>query len=270
MSRSGSRSAVLRFSILASALAGCTSLSDPTPQLEWIRAPSIGFGFTLEVTEPDRDRIEFFLDSGIQGRGEVQEFFARSFLLDYVIRLFPDRASLSAYWRDIWRAQGLDGCSIAAARQREVTFLSPGAWKTDGCGQNPNQAGHVRAILTHELVHVLHEQWNPGLGRVAEIMPWFVEGLAVYASGQLRNEYASAAREVVTAGNSPMHLADIWTSGSRYGLAGSVVAYLDQLIGRPALANLLTARNNAEVLAAVGLSEQDFLAGWRAAVLAGQ
>jgi len=32
----------------------------------------------------------------------------------------------------------------------------------------------------------------------------------------------------------------------------------------------LTARNNAEVLAAVGLSEQDFLAGWRAAVLAGQ
>jgi hypothetical protein len=267
MSRPGSRSTILRLSILASALAGCTSLSDPTQQLEWIRAPANGF--TLEVTELDRERIEFFLDSGTQGRSEVQEFFGLSFLLDYVIRLFPNRASLSAYWQDIWRAQGLDGCSIAAARQREVTFLSPGSWKADGCGQNPAQSGHVQAILTHELVHVLHEQWNPALGRVAEVMPWFVEGLAVFASGQLRFEYQTAVRELVASGQSPTTLADIWASGSRYGLAGSVVAYIDQLIGRAALTNLLSATTNSQVLAAVGLSEPDLLAGWRAAVLAG-
>jgi hypothetical protein len=249
---------------------GCAPVADPTPAIEWITTAADGF--SLAVTELDRPRIEFFLESGAQGRTEVQAFFARSYQLSYTIRLFPDRASLTTWWTEVWRASGLDqGCyTIAAARKLEVTMLSPGAGRMDGCGPDGNQEGRVRAVLTHELVHVLHDQLNPALGRVNQAMPWFVEGLAVLASGQLYNDYASAVRTLVASGNAPTRLAAIWTSSSRYGIAGSVVDYLDHRIGRAALAGLLTATTEAEVLAAAGLSESDLLAGWRAAVLAGQ
>jgi hypothetical protein len=257
---------LLLLSLLLSGPAGCTTGIDPTHPLEWITTSAEGF--TLALTQPDLSLNEFFLDGGTQGRSVVQEFFARSFRLNYVVRVFPDRASLSAYWRDVWRASGLDeGCfTIAAARQEEVTFLSPGAWEKDACGQDPNQSGHVRTVLTHELVHVLHHQYMPTLGQVAQTMPWFVEGLAVFASGQLRLEYASHVHELVASGYAPTRLADIWTSTWRYELAGSLVAYIDQLIGRQALAGLLTATTEAEVLAATGLAESDLLASWRANV----
>lgn len=249
---------------------GCAPVADPTPGIEWITTAADGFSLT--VTEVDRPRIEFFVESGTQGRVEVQQFFSRSYRQNYTVRLFPDRASLTTWWTEVWKASGLDqGCfTIAAARKLEVTLLSPGAWRIGGCGPDGSQAGRVRSVLTHELVHVLHDQLNPALGRVNHAMPWFVEGLAVLASGQLYNDYATVVRTLVSSGNAPTRLADIWTSSSPYGFAGSVVEYLDHRIGRAALAGLLTATTEAEVLAAAGLSEQDLLSGWRAAVLAGQ
>jgi len=244
---------------------GCSGLADPG-SLEWITVEEDGFA--VSVTELDRGLIAVVSQWTATGRSEVQAFFGRPYLLEYTVRVFPDRASLTAYWADVWRAAGLDqGCAtVAAARRQEVTLLSPAAW-AEGCGKAP-EAGRVSAVLTHELVHVLHEQWNPNLGQVAYAMPWFVEGLAVYVSGQLRREYESAVRELVVSGYAPTRLADLWEGTLRYGVAGSVVQHIDRMIGRSALASLLEAAVEAEVVAATGQGEAELLAGWRASVLA--
>src|SRR5206468_2312814 len=99
-------------------------------------------------------------------------------------------------------------------------------------------------------------------------MPWFVEGLAVFASGQLGREYQAQIRELVVTGYAPARLAEIWQGAWRYGVAGSLVAYIDRLAGRERLASLLTATSEGQVLAAAGVGEAELLAGWRASVLA--
>ena len=223
----------------------------------------------MAVADPDQGLIPFFVSRGAAGRTEIQTFFGRSFLRPFTIWVFPTRAALAAHWREVWRAPELDeGCwAIAAARETEVTLLSPSAWAVDACGHDRTDTVHVRLILTHELVHVLHAQRNPSLGRAAHAMPWFVEGLAVLVSGQLSREYERQVRQLVASGYAPTRLAQIWEDTFRYGLAGSVVGYLESLAGRPALAELLTATGEAEVLGKGGMGEGELLAGWRASLL---
>jgi hypothetical protein len=261
--RSAALSVALSGALLGSL--GCSDLAGPG-SLEWITVEEDGFA--LAVTELDRGLIPVVSQWTSTGRSEVQAFFGRPYLSPYTVRVFPDRASLAGYWRDVWRAPGLDqGCAtVAAARRHEVTLLSPAAW-AEGCGKAP-ETGRVRAVLTHELVHVLHEQSNPDLGQIAYAMPWFVEGLAVYVSGQLRREYENAVRDLVASGYAPTRLAEIWEETLRYGIAGSVVQHIDRMIGRSALASLLEAAVEADVVAATGQGEAELLAGWRASVLA--
>jgi hypothetical protein len=229
-------------------------------------------GFSLALTDPDSTLVPFLLEAASSGRAEVQAFFERGLATSYLIRVFPDRASLTAHWRDVWRAPGLgEECwAIAAARRDEVALLSPRSWRDDACGHDPADRRHLRLVLVHELVHVLHHQLNPRLGQVANAMPWFVEGLAVHASGQLAVEYGARVREALASGYAPTRLGQLWEHPLRYGLSGSVVAHLDSIAGRPSLASLLAATTDAQVLAATGLTERDFLAGWRAVALAGR
>jgi hypothetical protein len=145
-----------------------------------------------------------------------------------------------------------------------VTLLSPSAWTSSGCALG--DSGVVRRALTHELIHVLHEHWNPKLGEMAAAIPWFVEGLAVHGSGQLPSDYAVRVFTIVLAGQAPTSLAAIWHGPLRYGVAGSMVKHLDDLVGRAVLRDLLTATDSGEILAAVGLDEADLMAGWRASV----
>ncbi len=250
-------------------MSGCSLPPEPSRSVEWVTTQADGFA--LAVAERDTAMISLLLGMGDNGRNEVQAFFARQFLIGYVIRVFPDRVSLAAYWREVWRAPDLDeGCwTVAAARGQEVTLLSPAAWKTDGCGHDPADLEHLYLILTHELVHVLHAQLNSRLGQVANSMPWFVEGLAVFASGQLRREYDVPVRQVVASGYAPTRLAEIWDALWRYGVAGSVVEHIDRLVSREGLAALLIATAEAEVLQSTSMGEAELLAGWRARLRAG-
>jgi hypothetical protein len=86
--------------------------------------------------------------------------------------------------------------------------------------------------------------------------------LATFVSGQYERFHVDRAREAIEAGAAPERLADAWTGSYRYGVSGSLVAYLESRVGRSRIRGLLEARGLDEVLAAVGMTEPELLAAW--------
>jgi hypothetical protein len=97
---------------------------------------------------------------------------------------------------------------------------------------------------------------------------WLVEGLATYASGQLDRIHAKAARSAIDAGVEPSDLAKAWSGKYRYGIAGSLVKYVDKTYGRAMLVALLSAVSQEEILRRLGVGEEELLKSWRRWVLA--
>jgi hypothetical protein len=94
---------------------------------------------------------------------------------------------------------------------------------------------------------------------------WFVEGVAVLASGQLDVEHRDDARQAIAAGRAPTRLADAWSGRWRYGVSGSLTEYVDRTSGRRAIIAMLTDTTNAGVLGRLGVAEAELLNRWRAA-----
>lgn len=228
-----------------------------------------GEGFTLEVTDADQDRAAELAKVLAGGRGEVEAFFGRPFPRSVAVKLFPDRALLTAFWREEWKAPDFkpECWMVATGTARNLTVLSPRVWKKEACDHDPGDAVAVSRLLTHELVHVFHGQSSPspdfdGL----EGIDWFVEGLATYASGQLDAQRLSRARDAVAAGKGPARLADVWKGPNRYGFAGSLIAYVDGRWGRKTLVEMLRGTAQAGLLATLGVDEGQLLEGWRASL----
>jgi hypothetical protein len=95
-----------------------------------------------------------------------------------------------------------------------------------------------------------------------EGLDWLAEGFATYASGQLTESRLADVRKLVEENKAPTTLDDFWTGKYRYGLAGSVVRFIDNKFGRTALLNVLAFRKKSEVLEALQTSEQELIAGW--------
>jgi hypothetical protein len=148
-----------------------------------------------------------------------------------------------------------------------MQVLSPRVWESAACEHDPADARHVAELLAHELVHVYHGQRNPSPDFVDVAgIDWFVEGLATFASGQLAHEHAGAARAALASGQGPRALAQAWSGRYRYGVAGSLVSFVDGELGRARLVELLGTTSAEELLGAIGMDEQELLEGWRASV----
>ena len=158
---------------------------------------------------------------------------------------------------------------VGGAENEGVVLVSPRLWTPD-CDHDPADSQHVRDLVVHELVHVFHMQHNPSSEfEGADEIGWFVEGLATYASGQFEHGHADRALEAVESGAVPERLAEAWSGPYRYGVSGSLVAYVDDRIGRAGLAELLGATTQAEILDRLGMTEPELLAAWAAWVRAG-
>jgi hypothetical protein len=157
---------------------------------------------------------------------------------------------------------------VASGVAARLELLSPRVWRTEACEHDPDDARHVRELVAHELVHVYHGQHNPSPD-FAEVtgIDWFVEGLATHASGQLASGELASAREALENGAGPGALADAWKGKYRYGVSGSLVAFVEHELGREALVGLLDATTGEELLARIGRSEAELLDGWRTWVL---
>ncbi len=199
-----------------------------------------------------------------ESEARIAAFFRAPFRDSVALQVVPDRKAFDAALKAMWGMPSTECWMVAAAGARRLVVLDPGVWAGQACEHDASDPDHVRGIIAHELVHAYQGQYNPSDDFAGmDDMGWFVEGLAVLASEQLRLSHAGDAEAAIAAGAAPTRLADGWSGRYRYGVAGSMVAYIDRRWGRGAIVRLLGATTNDQALAILGTSEADFLAGWR-------
>jgi hypothetical protein len=229
-------------------------------------------GVTVEYQAQDRTQAERLLPLLLKGRKTVPDFFHRPFPHAFAIRIYPDRDTLTAYWRDAWHIPDFQPelWMVASGTANMLTILSPAVWKTQAAEHDPSALLDVERLLTHEMVHVFHGQNNPhpDLDGMDDL-GWFVEGLAVYVSGQLQEGHMASAQEAIAKGKEPKHLADAWSGRYRYGVSGSILDYIVTTYGRKILDKMLTGATQQDLLQPLGVTEKELLERWRAFVSAG-
>lgn len=226
-------------------------------------------GFTLVYAAADSawaPRLSASLERGIT---RVRKFFGAPFQRDVTVRILPTRAALDALWQQAWHAPEFHSeCwMVASGTGTELDVLSPNAWATQACEHDAANASHMDKLLAHELTHVYQGQRN--VRRELDGMDdlgWFVEGVAVLASGQLEDDHLAPASEAIAKGAAPKELAKAWSGKYRYGVSGSLVRFVDRRVGRRTLSRMLADTTQGQLLSHTGLSETELLERWQRSV----
>jgi hypothetical protein len=220
---------------------------------------------SIEFTEADRPLIQLIRSHTVRSKQGIEEFFDGPFPGPVRIRVFPDRASLTEFWRIAWQAPDFQPqCwMVASGTGSMLTLLSPRVWTSEACEHDSHDSVAAFQLIMHELVHVFQGQHNPhpeldGLDDIA----WFVEGVATYASGQLARSHAGRVSEALKSGKLPNTLNDVWTGPYRYGLSASLVRYIDITYGRRKITAMLEGTSEQQLLAMLGTSESELLSRW--------
>lgn len=244
--------------VLAVLLAACASAPTHAPDRRQEEPP-----YELRFDEVDREVAQALAPVLDRGVADVEAFFGAGFAAPFRVTICRDRPTFDASFPPEWGVTQTQGWMVATGVATDLRILSPRVWKTQASGHDPDDAVHLRGILTHELVHVFHGQRNPtGDFTGCESIGWFLEGLAVFASGQLETGHRARAAEAVANGKVPRRLATAWTGEYRYGVCGSLVEHLDARCGRAATMRMLAATTQDELLEVVGIGEDQLLASW--------
>jgi hypothetical protein len=217
------------------------------------------------IAQPIDDAVVAQLQAPLtQGRKRVEAFFGKPFSRPFDVEVFPDRAAFDRYFQKRWKAPKTEPWMVAAGVADRFMILSPRVWKTQAVEHSPADAAHLRDLIAHELVHVYHGQHNPtGDFDGMDDLGWFVEGLAVYVSGQLSREHRGAAKEAIRAGKEPRQLANAWSGRFRYAVCGSMVEFVDQRWGRDVVWKLLGVTKPEAALRILGVTETQFVKDWQ-------
>ncbi len=221
---------------------------------------------TYFFQESDRQNLTEYKPLFEKGVEQTTVFFAKHFPKDFDIYIHPSRTSLDSTWQKDWNFPEFKSeCwMVASGVGTKLDIISPKKWDELSCEHKYSESQKTQNLITHELVHVFHGQHHPTFDfSTIEGLDWFVEGLAVYASGQLDENRLSELRFAIQNGEVPAALKDFWTGKYRYGLSGSVVAYIDQEFGRQKLFSLLKQSSLDGLLADLKLSEAELLEGWK-------
>lgn len=198
-----------------------------------------------------------------KAREVVTTFFGAAFPREFAVTIAPDRKAFDAHLKEAYGWPGSECWMVATGIDKGIVILDPAVWKTDACEHDGTNDAHVLGIFTHELVHVYHGQKNPtGDFTGMDDLGWFVEGLAVYASGQLDVEHADKDQEALKKNAGPKDLKSAWSGRYRYAVCGSLLRYIDQKFGREKLVALLAVTTPQEFHASLGITEADLLRDW--------
>ena len=153
---------------------------------------------------------------------------------------------------------------VAGGVASKLDLISPKNWDKEACEHVYADSSKTQNLITHELFHVYHGQLNPSpdFSETCDI-DWFVEGFATFASGQCDSLRIADVKNAIAENNIPDSLSKFWSGKLRYGLSGSVVMFLDAKYGRKKLLELLKFNRKAELLAALGISEDELLKEWK-------
>lgn len=216
------------------------------------------------ISEERNEQARAFTRYAVNAEKLVTKFFGKGFSRPVTLVLCKDRAAFDAQLKQQWGMEKTERWMVGAAGASKAFFLSPDAWAKEADDHNPNDAVEIERLVAHELTHSFHAQNNPSKDLDGmDDMAWFAEGLATYVSGQL-----DAARPKgppkPTDPAFPTSLKTIWKGRAKYGLAGSLVKYVDGKWGRPVLAKLLKDTSNEAALKVLGVNEGELFEGWKA------
>jgi hypothetical protein len=240
------------FTILLWGLAGCATPSAPDENRRSF--------FTLTAAPSNGD---FDIRAEIQQAvPQIEQFFGGRFQAPVEVILASNRAEFDDAIPAVWGLTPTQCWMVGVGVSDRLILMAPDAWGQYACDHRPGDKTEARDILRHELVHVFHGQHNPseqfsGMDDAG----WFVEGLAVYASGDLPRRWAET-KAAAAVGEAPGALATAWSGRYRYGMSGSMVQFIDDVHGRAALVSLLSAVSNADIMERLGTSETRFLHDW--------
>jgi hypothetical protein len=198
----------------------------------------------------------------------VEAFFGATMPRPYAVHVVPTHAAMVAFAAKRWKLPDLPCWAVAMGTGTTLLLLDPPAWKTEACDHANDGPAEVDKVIAHELVHVFHGQHRPDDMEFeqADAIDWFVEGLAIYAAGQLDDERLAQVSELVRSGNEPKRLADAWSGKARYAVSGTLVRLIDRRIGRTSLRGLLPLSKPVDLLAAIGMTESELLEAWQTSV----
>jgi len=222
--------------------------------------------YTLYYTSTDQNiinRIDSYLNYGLN---YIVDHFQHSFLNKFDVYIFPDRTLLDKQWRKDWNDPGFKSeCwMIASGVAHRLDMLSSNTWAKQACDHNGNDTTEVRQVIWHELVHVFHGQHNPDhTFSYIEKLDWLVEGVATFVSGQLDEKRLQRIKQMIKENKTPLTLDNFWKGQEKYGLSGSIVAYIDKTYGREKLFTLLKFTNKQDALKFLGVSEEQLINLWK-------
>jgi hypothetical protein len=238
---------ILPFLLLASCAAGPLAAAT----LDFHAAP----------TDPSANQVETLARAGI---AQVEHFFGAPFPHAIDFRLAPNRAAFDSAFPPALNMGKTQCWMVGMGIADLMVVLSPSDWKAEACDHDPADALEVQRLIAHELTHVFHGQNNVhGDFAGEDDLAWFVEGVAVLASGQLTDARVADVRAAIAAGKAPAKLDDVWSGKLKYGFAGSLAAYVDRRWGRATTRRLLAVTSNADALAMLGTTETALLADWQ-------
>jgi hypothetical protein len=192
----------------------------------------------------------------------TEDFFSNPFSNSFVVNVYSSRQRMDEQWRKDWSEPSFTSeCwMVASGIATKLDMLSPVKWETEACEHSASDTARVQRLVTHEVVHVYHGQQNPSPDfSNTRGIDWFVEGLATYVSGQLDQKRMDDVLSLKKDGKMPAILDDFWKGKYKYGLAGSIVKYIDEVYGRDTLSKLLSKTSKEEVLHTLNTSEKDLL-----------
>lgn len=256
----------IRTLVAVMALLECRT--DDVTASEWHIASANGFQVRYQETE--NQFVPFLLSSANEARSEITSFFrvTATAARPHRIQLHSSGQEYERYVRERWQQAGfVRACwMVGSADSSEIQLLSPNAWNRDACGHDPSDRQHLRDLVVHEAVHVYHRRYFAGTQFPLAPLAWFVEGLAVHASGALGDPERDMVRRTLAAGYVPATLAEVLTGPLGYNGVGSLVSYLDDRFGRQRLIELMNATSTADVLGRLGTEESDLIREWIASV----
>ena len=222
-------------------------------------------GYSLYYTTLDKQNIVEYKAYFEAGKRTVEEFFQSSYISDFNIYIHPSRSSLDSAWQKDWNMPDFKSeCwMVASGISNKLDIISPKKWDSLACEHSYSNSIKTQRLITHELAHVFHGQQNksPDFSSVTGI-DWFVEGLAVYASGQCDSIRILEVKKALSENKIPETLDKFWTGNLKYGLSGTVVLYLDKKFGRDKIVSLLKFNNIEDLLNALNTTEFEIINGW--------
>lgn len=221
--------------------------------------------YSLFYTISDKDDVDEYNVYFGNGKTAVEDFFQDSFKNRFSILIHPSRTSLDSSWQKDWNMPEFKSqCwMVASGVAHKLDIISPKKWDSLACEHAYSDSIKTQHLITHELVHVYHGQQNksPDFSDVKGI-DWFVEGLAVYASGQCDSARIAPVKNAILEKNIPQSLDNFWAGKLKYGLSGTLVMYLDAKYGRETLTALLKYNTIDDLLDHLNTTEAVILTEW--------